>query len=300
MLKRYWYWWVIGVLLFIIVAGNSNPDIVPVANDFAETIPIDNQFENSQSEVLATLQEAEVVQLSEVANELDSTGTELSKETPAAMPDRSLVLYQVLRVIDGDTIEVMFEGEKKTVRYIGIDTPETVHPSKPVECMGKEASVYNKSLVEGKRVQLEIDISNTDKYGRLLRYVYMDGVMVNELLVKEGYANVLTYPPDVKYDKHFLALEREARVGKKGLWSEVCADDVSATSPAPIAVVHSSPSDISCTIKGNISASGEKIFHVPGCQSYEKTVITEEAGERWFCSEQEALQSGWRKALNCE
>ena len=85
-------------------------------------------------------------------------------------------LYNVIRVVDGDTIEI--EGGQK-VRYIGIDTPETVDPSRPVGCYGKEASDKNKELVEGKIVRLEKDISETDRYGRLLRYIYVGDIFVN-------------------------------------------------------------------------------------------------------------------------
>lgn len=129
-------------------------------------------------------------------------------------------LYLVTKVIDGDTIEVEINGEKKRVRYIGIDTPETVHPSKPVECFGKEASDRNKELVTGKMVRLEKDVSETDKYGRLLRYVYVDNDFINLRLVAEGYANVVTYPPDVKYSEQFLMAEREARKSDLGLWNK--------------------------------------------------------------------------------
>lgn len=100
-----------------------------------------------------------------------------------------------VRVVDGDTIEL--DGRER-VRYIGIDTPETKHPRKPVQWMGKEASEANRILVEGKRVGLEYDAERTDKYGRTLAYVYVGKVMVNELLVKAGYAQVSTYPPNVK------------------------------------------------------------------------------------------------------
>ena len=100
----------------------------------------------------------------------------------------------VSKVVDGDTIQLS-DGRK--VRYIGIDTPETVHPSKAVECYGQEASVKNKELVLGKTVGLEKDVSDTDRYGRLLRYVYLDGIMINDLLVKEGFAKASSYPPDV-------------------------------------------------------------------------------------------------------
>lgn len=132
-------------------------------------------------------------------------------------------LATVDRVIDGDTIELS-TGER--VRYIGIDTPETVHPSKPVEYYGKEASEFNKRLVEGKQVRLEFDIQLTDKYGRTLAYVYlMDGTFVNAELVKQGYARVSTYPPNVKHTDEFLSLEREARGGRRGLWQGEDAEE---------------------------------------------------------------------------
>jgi len=89
------------------------------------------------------------------------------------------------------------------VRYLGINTPESVDPRKPVECFGKEASLKNKELVLNKKVVLEKDISEIDKYGRLLRYVYVDGIFINLELIKQGYAQVATYPPDVKYHDLF-------------------------------------------------------------------------------------------------
>jgi len=125
----------------------------------------------------------------------------------------------VKRVVDGDTI-VLTDGRK--VRYIGIDTPETVHPNKPAGCFGQQASDKNKQLVTGKKVQLEKDVSDTDRYGRLLRYVYLDGQMVNEILLEEGYATVSTYPPDVKYQSKFQKLEQEARAQGLGLWGADC------------------------------------------------------------------------------
>jgi len=130
-----------------------------------------------------------------------------------------LDLVKVTRVIDGDTIEI--EGGRK-VRYIGIDTPETVHPSKPVECYGKEASEKNKELVLNKEVRLERDVSETDKYGRLLRYVWFGSLMVNEYLVREGYAMSSSYPPDIKYQERFVKAQREAREKNKGLWGSYC------------------------------------------------------------------------------
>lgn len=124
--------------------------------------------------------------------------------------------HQVVRVIDGDTI-LLSTGEK--VRFIGVDTPETVDPRKPVEYLGKEATEYNRKLVGSNKVRLEFDVQERDKYGRLLAYVYLpDGTFVNAELVKNGYARVATYPPNVKHQDLFLKLEREARENNRGLW----------------------------------------------------------------------------------
>ena len=125
--------------------------------------------------------------------------------------------FLVARVIDGDTIELS-SGEK--VRYIGIDTPESVKPNTPVQCFAKEAATRNRELVEGKTVRLVRDVSDRDKYGRLLRYVYAGDVFINEALVREGYARVATFPPDVFHANEFLAAERDAREGKRGLWAD--------------------------------------------------------------------------------
>jgi micrococcal nuclease len=195
----------------------------------------------------------------------------------------------VKRVIDGDTIEI--EGGQK-VRYIGIDTPETVDPRASVQCYGKEATAKNKKLVEGKKVRLEKDVSETDKYGRLLRYVFVPSVgsgravFVNEVLVKEGYAFSSSYPPDVKYQDRFKKAERQAREADRGLWGK-CGFVAGEKTTAP---------ETDCVIKGNISSSGEKIYHMQGQRYYNKTVISESKGEHWFCTESEAQKAGWRKS----
>ena len=199
----------------------------------------------------------------------------------------------VTRVVDGDTIDVLMGDTVYRVRYIGVDTPETVDPRRPVGCYGREASERNRDLVEGKTVGLEKDISETDDFGRLLRYVWVDGEMVNATLVREGYAVAATYPPDVKYQELFLSLQREARDAGLGLWGPACA---SPTAPSATGICDYSGTD-QPVIKGNISQStGEKIYHVPGGEFYDKTVIDEAAGERWLCTEQEAVAAGWRRS----
>lgn len=126
----------------------------------------------------------------------------------------------VSKVVDGDTLELV---SGKTVRFIGIDTPETVDPRRPVGCFGKEASNETKGLLSGKEVILQKDVSDTDKYGRLLRLIFLplpsgQILFVNDYLVREGFARVLTYPPDVKYNEKFRQAENEAKENKRGLW----------------------------------------------------------------------------------
>ncbi len=209
----------------------------------------------------------------------------------------------VKRAIDGDTIEL---ADGRRVRYIGIDTPETVDPRKPVQCFGREAANKNRELVEGKEIELEKDVSETDRYGRLLRYVYLpSGEMVNEILVREGFAHSSSYPPDIKYQQLFIEAERQAREENVGLWSRCVSSPTSNVESAPGTGTSGTQtnsnvkSSSACLIKGNISTSGEKIYHLPGCGSYDKTAIDEAKGKKWFCSETEAQQAGWRKAKNC-
>lgn len=143
-----------------------------------------------------------------------------TKITVATAPATGLV---VKRVVDGDTMELN-TGEK--VRFIGVNTPETHHPTKPEECFGKEAETFTRGFLEGKSVRLERDVSDKDQYGRLLRYVYLlpeasteAELFVNKTLVEEGYALADTFPPDVKYKDVFLEAQRSAREMNKGLWN---------------------------------------------------------------------------------
>jgi endonuclease YncB( thermonuclease family) len=130
---------------------------------------------------------------------------------------------KVVRVVDGDTIEI--EGGQK-VRYIGIDTPETVSPGKPVQCYGKEATEKNKQLVEGQEIDMEKDVSEKDSFGRLLRYVYVGTTFVNHYLVEQGFAYAATFPPDVKFQDMFVEAQQEAREGKLGLWNAGCPETI--------------------------------------------------------------------------
>jgi micrococcal nuclease len=130
----------------------------------------------------------------------------------------------VTRVVDGDTVRVRVGGREETVRYIGMDTPETVKPNTPVQCFGKAASAANRRLVDGQRVRLRLDAEPRDRYGRLLAYVYRrhDGLFVNAALVRDGFATILTIAPNVSHARDLRVLERRARARRRGLWG-ACA-----------------------------------------------------------------------------
>ena len=146
---------------------------------------------------------------------------------------------EVTRVVDGDTIEVRITGrvdgpgtgDARTghsydVRLLGIDTPESVKPNSPVECFGREASAAAKALLEGSDVKLVKDVEETDRYDRILRYVYLGHELANARLVINGYAAAYTYPPNVRHTELFVALQREASRGQRGFWSpETCSGE---------------------------------------------------------------------------
>lgn len=145
----------------------------------------------------------------------------------------------VTRVVDGDTIEVRIEsvapgpgaggariGGDYDVRLIGIDTPESVRPGTPIECFGKEASAATTALLEGQRVDLVKDVEETDRFDRLLRYVYLGDEMANARLVTNGYAFAYTYPPNVRHSTLLVELQRDARESDRGLWApQTCNGD---------------------------------------------------------------------------
>lgn len=218
-----------------------------------------------------------------------ATAEQKDPPSPISGPEASV---RVLRVVDGDTF-ALANGER--VRLIGIDTPESVDPRKPVQCFGKEAAAHMRTTVEGKSVRLVADIEDRDKYGRLLRYTYLsDGTFVNLALVRDGYARAYTYPPNVAHAKEFVAAEREAREAKRGLWGAVCMDAAPQLSTST-----ATDTPTGCSIKGNIGSTGERIYHLPSCPYYAKTRIDTAKGERMFCAEKEAQSAGWRKAKNC-
>lgn len=157
---------------------------------------------------------------------LSVTGCE--EEPPPGEPEAAVepgaaiepgVEVELQRVVDGDTIRVRYQGRMERVRYIGIDTPELAHePGEVAEPFAVEATEANRRLLGGERVRLVFDVEERDRYGRLLAYVYAGDEMVNEALLREGFAQTLTVPPNVRHAERFAALQREARAARRGLW----------------------------------------------------------------------------------
>lgn len=205
----------------------------------------------------------------------DSTSTVIlsSAEKP------SEASYKVLRVVDGDTIEVDFNGVEEKVRMIGIDTPESVHPDsdKNTEA-GITASEYTKSMLEGKYVTLEFDVQERDMYGRLLAYVYLDGVMFNETLLEEGYAELATYPPNVKYVDRFTEIANRVHGG----------GNPGGTGDGKV------PVKTSGTYVASIESDK---YHNPACRQADR--ITDE-NRTWFDTAEEAASYGYSPCGICQ
>lgn len=205
----------------------------------------------------------------------------------------------VTNVVDGDTLDVMINNKEERIRLLLVDTPETKHPSKPVQPFGPEASQFAKDTLEGKEVRVELDVSERDKYGRLLAYIWIDGKMFNEMLLEEGLARVAyVYAPNTKYVDQFYEIQKKAQKQGVGIWSienyateEGFQDEKTSTSTKE--EQSSTPSkNEDCVIKGNINSKGDKIYHTPDSSSYKVT-----KPEMWFCTEEEAKAAGFRAPI---
>jgi micrococcal nuclease len=210
---------------------------------------------------------------------------------------------KVVKITDGDTIIVEIDGQEFHLRYIGVDTPETGDPG------GSAATEFNRSLVEGKTVTLVKDTSEVDRYDRLLRYVFVGDVFVNNELVRAGYASSGSWPPDTACDSQFSKTFQTAKANMVGLWLptatikpyvaptviKTAAPEGGSTSASSCPNGCTDP-PAGCVIKGNINSEGVKIYHVPGGGYYDQTKISPDKGERWFCTEAEAVANGWRKS----
>lgn len=165
--------------------------------------------------------------------------TQTSAATVSLNPEPvSNPLHKVIKVVDGDTLNIDLDGKTQTIRLIGLNTPETVDPRKPVECFGKEASSKSKELLTGKQVRIEKDASqgDFDKYNRLLAYVFLeDGTNFNKFMIEQGFGYEYTYNLPYKYQKEFKLAQEQAKAQKKGLWADnACKATTDQTQTSPI------------------------------------------------------------------
>ena len=231
-------------------------------------------------------------------NNSTNNSSDIKYINPDGIPQNDGIYY-VESVIDGDTFRINYKGETVSVRLIGINTPEIDTQNSSAECYGVEAKEYLKNAIEGKMIGLSIDPKQDklDKYGRLLRYAYFDdGSDIGSSIVWYGYGYEYTYDGEYYYQSAYKELQNEAKNNKRGLWQDnVCKETVS--DDANTVQEPTLKQTTNCNIKGNISYNnGKKIYHVPGQKYYDETIINESAGERWFCSEEEAIAAGWRKS----
>lgn len=219
---RKWYFWVITVFVLLIAIGSSGQKKVEPVVETPQVQTTEAVVENTQPEVASTVEKTTSTQPVSVQPSTPSQG------------------YKVTEVVDGDTIKVSMNGSIETLRIIGLDTPETLDPRKPVQCFGKEASNKAKTFLTGKTVTLEADSTQgeRDKYGRLLRYVFLGGVDYGKMMISEGYAHEYTYKLPYKYQTAYKAAQASAEANKLGFWApNTCngTTTTAASSTAPAA-----------------------------------------------------------------
>ncbi len=203
-------------------------------------------------------------------------------------------LHVVEEVVDGDTF--IIEDDIR-IRLLGIDAPEKS------ECFGAEAKEHLSSLILGQEVLLEKDQTASDGFDRLLRYVVLrsdhpevDDVMVNVVMVSEGYAESQYLRPNRRYLAKIQAAERGAQDEELGIWG---ACDSAENEADPEREQDSEPFSDECVIKGNINKRYEKDYFLPGCPNYKRVKVDPRKGEKWFCSAEEAEEDGWQKSAAC-
>lgn len=218
--------------------------------------------------------------------------------TVSAQGDGDFVSARVVEVLDGATVDVQVGGRVYRVRYLGVDIPDAA---------AQRALEFNRFAVEGETVSLEKDTLEADQAGRLLRYVYVQGEMVNKALLVNGYAAVASYPPGFKYQSEFLLAQEQARAAMRGIWQTPGGGPASGspipefgfgTLPPPPDAGGTSTCDYSGkytpAIKGKAGPEG-RTYYVPGDPLYSATLVDEARGDRWFCTEAEAIAAGWRR-----
>ena len=240
----------------------------------------------------------------------DQSPTPVVTTTPDDMP--TMVQAKVVEVLDGVTIDAEIDGKVYRVRYLGVELANGADTGS----LAQEALEFNRYLVAGQTIELEMGPADTDFEGNLLRYVYVDGEMANLSLLVNGYATVADSSSEFRYQAEFYAAQENAREGLRGIWESRrpanSRTPATASSPTPTppftgGTLPKPPSaggqtcDYSGTgdgvIKGNVDTrTGDHVYHVPTGLYYSTTSVDESLGDRWFCTEEEAVAAGWKKS----
>ncbi len=245
---RKWYVWVITLFVLLIAIGSSGQKKIEPVVETPQVQTTEAVAENTEPEAAST------------------TEKPTSTQPVSVQPSTPLQGYKVTEVVDGDTIKVSVNGSIETLRIIGLDTPETLDPRKPVQCFGKEASNKAKSFLNGKTVILEADSTQgeRDKYGRLLRYVFLDGVDYGKMMISEGYAHEYTYKLPYKYQTVYKAAQASAEANKLGFWSPSSCNGTTTTAATSTA----SAAPVATTNFYTSSYSTSKYYYPASCDGW--------------------------------
>jgi micrococcal nuclease len=269
---------IFGSIIFIsfILFGITSPDTPQdQTTESVQTTQVESQ--NAESAISDTDQNQETsVEETNTSNinEQTNNSSSVQSNTQASPKPSNTSFYSVTQVVDGDTIKVSIDGKEETLRLIGLDTPETVDPRKPVQCFGKEASNKAKELLSGKKVKIEIDSTqgDRDKYGRLLTYVYReDGLFYNKHMIEQGYAHEYTYGTPYKYQSEFKTAQKNAQSSQLGLWSpNTCNGDTTSSATPTTQTTSTANTQSSGGLYYTSSHYSSKYYYPESCTAWKE------------------------------
>lgn len=259
----------LGIIAFFYV-------IILIGEQIPETTDTDNPSVVEQVvSAISNTEQNQATSSEEVTN--SASAQETAQNSTDTTKSSELSFYSVTQVVDGDTIKININGKEETLRLIGLDTPETVDPRKEVQCFGKEASNKAKELLSNKKVRIETDASQgtTDKYGRMLAYVYReDGLFYNKHMIEQGYAHEYTYGTPYKYQSEFKTAQKNAQASQIGLWSpSTCnGDTTSASTQTSTQTPTPTPPPVKTQSSGNLYYTSShytaKYYYPEACEDW--------------------------------
>ncbi len=265
---------IVAVIVLLIVSSIFLPkktEIIPAPqnNNVLENTNVQVETKNPAQQI-----NNEIIPAKQEVKNAQEVKSVTSAQTPTTSPNSQYKYYAVSSVVDGDTIKINKDGAIITLRLIGLDTPETLDPRKPVQCFGKEASNKAKELLSGKKVRIESDSTQgtLDKYGRTLAYVYReDGLFYNKYMIEQGYAHEYTYNSPYKYQSEFKTAQKYAQANLLGLWSTNTCNGNTTTSAVTATSTSSSTSTNTTNSTGKYytsSYSTSKYYYPETCDGW--------------------------------